>query len=171
MGRSGRYRIIPVIGTSCLVVGMLLLWRIEPTTPIWLLSLALVIVGLGLGCIFPVVTTAVQNAVPREVLGTATAAGLMFRQVGGSLAVAAFGAIFAARLALALGAEGLPPGEIGPQALQGLTEAARAMVALNVADALRPIFLIAAGIAVVGFLVSLRLEEVPLNDRRVPQGE
>ena len=46
-----------------------------------------------MGCIFPVVTTAVQNAVPRQQLGTATAAGVMFRQIGGSLAVAAFGAL------------------------------------------------------------------------------
>ena len=171
MGRSGRYRMIPILGTAFLILGMLMLWRIEPATPIWLLSLALVVVGLGMGCIFPVVTTAVQNAVPRAVMGTATAAGLMFRQVGGSLAVAAFGAIFAGRLAVALGGEGLPAGEIGPQMLQGLSDEVRALVALNVADALRPIFLIAAGLAVVAFLFSFLLEEVPLTGRQVPQGE
>ena len=46
------------------------------------------------------VTTAVQNAVPRPQLGTATAAGVMFRQIGGSLAVAVFGAIWALAFSL-----------------------------------------------------------------------
>ena len=73
-------------------------------------SVSLILVGLGMGSIFPVVTTAVRNALPREMLGTATAAGLSFRQVGGSLAV---GALFAARLATAIG-------EIGPQIMADL---------------------------------------------------
>jgi MFS family permease len=158
------------VGTSFLIAGMLLLSRIEPDTTLLVFSLSLACVGFGMGCIFPVVTTAVQNAVPREVLGTATAAGLLFRQVGGSLAVAAFGAIFAGRLAAQLGGLDLG-GEIGPQMVAGLPEAMKQAVALHVADALHPIFWCAAALAVVGLLFSLMLEEVPLTNRMVPRGE
>ncbi len=171
MGRTGRYRQIPVIGTSFIVLGMLLLSRIEPDTSVPVFSLSLACVGLGMGCIFPVVTTAVQNAVPREVLGTATAAGLLFRQIGGSLAVAAFGALFAARLAGAMGGFELNGGEIGPQMMAGLSPEMRGTVALQVADALRPIFWIAAGLGGLGLLFSLILEEVPLLSRPAPVTE
>lgn len=174
MGKTGRYRILPIIGTGFLIIGMLLLSRLQPDTTTLVFSLSLGTVGLGMGCIFPVVTTAVQNAVPREVLGTATAAGLMFRQIGGSLAVAAFGAIFAARMSDALaGAPGgiAQSGEIGPQMLAQLPPEAKAMVADVVVNALHPIYLLAAGIAVVGLIFSFILEEVELVNRRVPQGE
>ena len=165
MGRTGRYRWIPIFGTGFLVLGMLLLSRLEPDTSVLMFSVSLIFVGLGMGCIFPVVTTAVQNAVPREMLRTATAAGLLFRQVGGSLAVAAFGALFAARLAGALGGIELGAGEIGPQMMAGLPEDVRSVVGLHVADALRPIFWAAAALAAVGLFFALFLEEVPLVNR------
>ncbi|EYD75970.1 putative multidrug-efflux transporter [Rubellimicrobium mesophilum DSM 19309] len=171
MGRTGRYRWLPIFGTCFLTAGMLLLSRIEPTTSVPMFSVSLALVGLGMGCIFPVVTTAVQNAVPREVLGTATAAGLLFRQVGGSLAVAAFGALFAARLATQMGGIELGSGEIGPQMMAGVPEEMRATVGLQVADALRPIFWIAAALGALGFLFSLLLEEVPLVNRMVSARE
>ena len=106
-----------------------------------------------MGCIFPVITTAVQNAVPREVMGTATAAGLMFRQIGGSLAVAAFGAIFAARLAAALGGVGadMPDGrDRAADARRACRRGAGRRSGDGVAAALHPIFWIAAGLAAAG---------------------
>ena len=135
-------------------------------TPYPLIAAYIVCVGLGLGCIFPVVTTAVQNAVPRDVLGVATAAGIMFRQIGGSLGVALFGAIFAARLAPQLGALASDgPIEIGPQFLAALPPAALKTVTLAVVDSLHPIYLIAAGLAVGGLLVSFLLVEIRLVNR------
>ena len=170
MGRSGRYRWLPVAGSLSLAVGMLLLSRLSPDTSILELSLALLIVGAGLGFIFPVITTAVQNAVPRAVMGTATAAGLMFRQIGGSLAVAAFGAIFAARLAGLTGGA-LPAGEIGPQVLAGLPPEVQAQIGGGVAQALHPIFWIAAGLAALGLAFAWMLEEVPLSSQVPARGE
>ncbi|WP_210530300.1 MDR family MFS transporter [Rubellimicrobium arenae] len=171
MGRTGRYKWLPIFGTGFIVLGMLLLSRIQPDTSVPVFAVSLACVGLGMGCIFPVVTTAVQNAVPREMLGTATAAGLLFRQVGGSLAVAAFGALFAARLAGAVDGIELGGGEIGPQMLAGLPQATRDALALHVADALHPIFWVAAGLGALGLLFALILQEVPLASRRIPTSE
>jgi len=174
MGRTGKYRLLPVIGTSLLIVGMLLLSTLAAETHSTLVSIYIGLVGMGMGCIFPVVTTAVQNAVPRKVMGTATAAGLMFRQIGGSVAVALFGALFANRMADALA--GYPAAaslgaNIGPQTLAKLPAEMRTVVSDSVVHALHPIYLIAAGVAVVGLIFSFFLEEIPLANRRVVKAE
>ncbi len=176
MSRGGRYRWMPLAGMSALFVGMMLLSTLSTDTPYVLVGLYLAMVGFGMGFIFPVVTTAVQNAVDRELVGTATAAGLMFRQIGGSLGVALFGAIFAARLADRMGALGgdvSMGGEfnIGPQMLAALPENVRATVTQAVVDGLHPIYWIAAGLAVLGFLFSLKLQEIPLKNRQVTPQE
>jgi EmrB/QacA subfamily drug resistance transporter len=51
------------------------------------------ILGIGVGMLFPVTTVAVQNAVTPHQLGTATGMANFFRQLGGALVVAVFGAI------------------------------------------------------------------------------
>lgn len=176
MAKTGKYRILPLLGMSALILGMLLLSRLQPDTSLTVFSLSLATVGFGMGFIFPVITTSVQNAVPREQMGTATAAGLMFRQIGGSLAVAVFGAMFSARLAASLG-DRIPTGdsggmEIGPQMLAGLPDMAKAMIGQAVVDALSPIYLLAAALALCGLLVSFLLQEVKLVNRQVsPQHE
>lgn len=176
MAKTGKYRILPLLGMSALILGMLLLSRLQPDTSLTVFSLSLATVGFGMGFIFPVITTSVQNAVPREQMGTATAAGLMFRQIGGSLAVAVFGAMFSARLAASLG-DRIPTGdsggmEIGPQMLAGLPDMAKAMIGQAVVDALSPIYLLAAALAFCGLLVSFLLQEVKLVNRQVsPQHE
>ncbi len=174
MGRTGRYRLMTLIGTAVIALGGLALTRLGTGTSTTGFGIALAFFGIGMGCIFPVVTTAVQNAVPRQQLGTATAAGVMFRQIGGSLGVAVFGALFSAGIATAMAGAGLDlPAdfEIGPDAVAGLAPAVQAVIATAVASALHPIFWIVAVLGAMGFVLALRLEEIPLATRIVPRGE
>ncbi len=174
MGKTGKYRILPIIGTGLLTLGMLSLTQLTRDTGSWVFSAQLVLVGLGMGCIFPVLTTAVQNAVPRETLGTATAAGVLLRQSGGALGVAAFGALFSVRLMSGLGdAAGLLGGgaQLGPQTLAKLTPEMQATVAAAVVNAIHPIYWIAAAIGLVAFAFAFVLQEIPLVNRVVPKGE
>lgn len=175
MSRTARYRILPFLGTGFLFLGMMLLSTLQADTNWLVFSLFIATVGLGMGNIFPVVTTAVQNAVPRQQLGTATAAGLMFRQIGGSLAVAAFGALFTARMTAQMpaGGSGGSGGEgfaMNPATLAHLPAAVRDRIAEVVVSALHPIFILAAGLAVLGFLTAFVLEEIRLHDRMAPKG-
>ncbi|SFJ19417.1 MDR family MFS transporter [Celeribacter neptunius] len=169
MGRTGRYRVLPMIGLSLASVSLLSLSRLSPEMPSWQIWLSLAGMGAGMGCIFPVVTTAVQNAVERHQIGTATAAGLMFRQVGASIAVALFGALFAARMARLMGeahVEGLSNvAELGPQILATLPEDTKALIAETISTALHPIYWIAAGLALAGLMLSFFLREIPLRSR------
>jgi EmrB/QacA subfamily drug resistance transporter len=175
MGRTGRYRVLPMLGTALIVAGTLLLTRLDTGTSSTAFGASIAVLGLGMGCIFPVVTTAVQNAVPRHQLGTATAAGIMFRQIGGSMAVAVFGALFSARLGAALGDKAAALGggalEIAPAAIASLPPDLRTVVACGIVIAIHPIYWIIAGLALVGFIFALALEEVPLKNRMVPKGE
>ena len=169
MGRTGRYLILPKLGMSGLALGLIGLAQITVQTPYPIFAGLLLVMGLGMGCIFPVVTTAVQNAVPRHTLGTATAAGILLRQLGGALGVAAFGAIFSAGIFARLGdaASQITVGE-GASALD---PAQVASMAEAVVLSVHPIFWIAGLAALVGLIFAFMLEEIPLINRVVPKGE
>jgi EmrB/QacA subfamily drug resistance transporter len=178
MGRTGRYWYLPVAGMSLLAVGMILMSLLGVDAGMVAVSLSALVVGLGMGFIFPVVTTAVQNAVPRETIGTATAAGIMVRQTGGALGVAAFGALFSHRLMTGLAGMGgeaaaslAKGGELGPQSLRALPPEIQAQIAGAVVNATQPIYWIAAAMALIGLLFCFVLVEVPLINRVVPKGE
>jgi EmrB/QacA subfamily drug resistance transporter len=174
MSKTGKYKILPILGTGLLTLGMLTLTQLGAGTGMVLFSAQLVLVGLGMGCIFPVLTTAVQNAVPRQTLGTATAAGVLLRQSGGALGVAAFGALFSVRLISGLGDSAAQLGggaQLGPQMLAQLTPEVKAVVADAVINAVHPIYWIAAAMGLVAFGFAFLLDEVPLVNRFVPKGE
>jgi EmrB/QacA subfamily drug resistance transporter len=176
ISRSGRYRIFPIIGTALLVVGMLLLARLDVGTSTVLADLYMLVVGLGLGFVMQVLVLAVQNAVDYDNLGVATSTATLFRSMGGAIGVPIFGAIFSNRLASEL-ADRLPPGasasipdRLGPEQIQQLPDAVRDAYVAGYAAALHPVFLIAAGIAATGFAVTWLLEERPLRRTVADQG-
>ncbi len=177
MSRTGRYKILPIVGQGVMILGMGLLTLLNRDTGIVQFSASLGVLGLGMGCIFPVVTTAVQSAVPREQMGTATAAGILLRQLGGSLGIALFGAIFGRRLSADLAAMPDVAGalgggsELGPQTLAKLTPDQQVAVGDLVVNAIHPIYLMAAGLAVLGFVAAFFLQEVPLRSARQFRGE
>ena len=162
MRATGRYRVLLTVGTAFLTLGLALLSTLAADIPLWRFCLYIALVGMGMGCIFPVTTTAVQNAVRRDQIGTATASGLMFRQIGGSVAVALFGALFAGAVTARLAGAVDATGEIGPQMLAGLSDAQRALVVEAVVAGTHPIYLIAACVAAVAFAFSFLLREIPL---------
>ena len=167
MRGTGRYRVLPLAGMAFVALGAALLAQIAADTSIWVFSGMIVVFGFGMGLCFPVLTTAVQNAVPRKILGTATASGVMFRQIGGSLAVAVFGAMMTARLSSGFG--GMPvSAELGPQAIAHMPPEARAMIAGHVVDAIAPIYWVVAGLAVLGVGFAVFLKEIPLGRHTRP---
>ena len=126
----------------------------------------MVVLGLGLGMVMQVLVLAAQNAVDYRLLGVATSGSTLFRSIGGSIGVSAFGAIFANRLATEL-ARRLPNGHIpsaaNPAVIKHLPAAIHAPYVQAVVDALQPVFLTATGISVVAFVLTWLLREVPLR--------
>lgn len=174
MSRTGRYRWMPIAGTAFITAGLLLLSTMTQHTEWWLLAIYMLVFGIGLGFVNAVLVTVVQNAVPRQVLGVATAGTTLFRQIGGSLGVSVFGAIFANRLAAELGGAGTGHGSaLDPAALAALPEAARDQVLSAFSNALHPVFLIAAVAGVVAFALAWLIPFRPLANslRQEPEAE
>ena len=129
ISRTGRYKPFPIMGTAVAALAIFLLSRLAVSTPIWLAAIYMLVLGLGLGMVMQVLVLAAQNAVPYEMLGVATSGSTLFRQIGGSIGVSIFGAIFANRLATEL-ADRLPhgvhvPAAANPAIVQRLPEAIR----------------------------------------------
>jgi len=169
MSRTARYRLMPIIGLPVVVIAALTLTQLTPATGLWGFSGRLVLLGFGLGLLFPVLTTAVQNAVPRALLGTATATGVMFRQIGGSLAVATFGAVMTHGLTQHMGDAGGGSFAMSPQALANLPAQARDAIGDAVALSITPIYWGVAALALIAVLFALQLRDIPLANRLPPQ--
>jgi DNA-binding MarR family transcriptional regulator len=150
-----------------MTVAMALLARLGVGTGTWIVALECVVLGLGLGMVMQVLVLAAQNAVDYRHLGVATSGSTLFRQVGGSIGVSLFGAIFANRLHVSL-AERLPPGAqapttANPAAVRHLPPPVHDAYVAAVAASLRPVFLAAAAIGALSFLLTWFLREVPLR--------
>ena len=93
MVRLEHYKVPPQVGLlTAMACTLLLAWK--PTgLPFPLFEAALAATGMGIGTLLPTATVAIQNAVARHDLGTATAVSNFFRQVGGALLVALFGTL------------------------------------------------------------------------------
>jgi MFS family permease len=113
-------------------------------------------------------TTSAQNAVDYRLLGVATSGATLFRQLGGSISVSVFGAIFTNELGRQL-VRRLPagvhaPAHASPAAIQHLPPAIHAVYVTAVAVALHPVFSTAAAAMVVAFGLSWLLGDVPLRE-------
>ncbi len=96
--RTGQYKVFMVVGTGMLTAGYASLFGYQYDTPIWALSLSMVLIGMGLGQLMQTLTLAAQNAVEAKDIGVATSSTMFFRQMGGTLGVAVFISILFNRL-------------------------------------------------------------------------
>jgi MFS transporter, DHA2 family, methylenomycin A resistance protein len=88
-------RLTITVGLSAMTAGLASLALLPVTTPLWLLSVLMVLVGLGGPLTMPPVTAVLLNHVPTQRAGVASGVFNTSRQVGGALAVAVFGALLA----------------------------------------------------------------------------
>jgi EmrB/QacA subfamily drug resistance transporter len=174
--KTGRYRAFPIIGTIVVGIAMLGMTSLAASTPIWLICVYLFVFGAGLGLIMQVVVLVAQNAVPPEQVGTATSTNNYFREVGASLGVAVFGALFTSRLTDALtdvfrGAGGSATdaasasSSIDPTSLSKLPQAVQDGIVNAYADSLSPVFwyllpFIAAALVLALFIPQMQLADV-----------
>jgi EmrB/QacA subfamily drug resistance transporter len=167
ISRFGRYRPFPIAGTAVMTVGLALLATLGVVTPIWRIALYMVVLGLGLGMVMQVLVLAVQNAVAYEQLGVATSGSTLFRQIGGSIGVALFGAIFANQLQSELAGR-IPagtsvPSAVSPSLVDRLPPAVHAPYVEAFTAALTPVFAVAAAAGAIAFALTWLLREIPLR--------
>ncbi|MFF0015160.1 DHA2 family efflux MFS transporter permease subunit [Streptomyces sp. NPDC005374] len=169
VSRTGRWKVFPVAGTAVTAVGLLLLHRLDESSSTWVMSAYFCVFGVGLGLVMQVLVLIVQNAVSYEDLGVATSGATFFRSIGASFGVAIFGTVFANRLgdklADALRGVQLPPGvsvsglESDSRGLAELPAAVRPAALHAYASSITDVFLYAAPVALLGFVLAWFLKE------------
>ncbi|NKY35520.1 MFS transporter [Nocardia speluncae] len=166
---TGRYKPFPIAGTAVMALGLYLMSTMGRHTGIWLESLYMLVLGLGIGLSMQVLTIVVQNTVPYAQLGTATSGVTFFRTVGSAFGTAVFGTLYTGKLdpslAAALAETGVAP-EIAqsPAALRELPGDLAAPIIEAYTTAIDTVFRWVVPVALAGFLVAWFLREVPLRD-------
>jgi predicted MFS family arabinose efflux permease len=172
MAKTGRYKVFPILGLAAMSVGLLLFATLGATGSRMAAALFMVVFGIGFGMVTQILMVAIQNAVEPREIGTATAAANLFRALGGSVGVAIYGAIFTSSLRhwlpLELGghaARGITAAGIQttPSRIHALPPALQHGIANAVGNSLHSVFLVAAPIALAGFVIAALLREQPLR--------
>jgi EmrB/QacA subfamily drug resistance transporter len=169
VSRTGRWKVFPIAGTGVTTLGLLLLHKLDEHSSTAEMSGSFFVFGLGLGLVMQVLVLIVQNAVSYEDLGVATSGATFFRSIGASFGVAVFGAVFAGRLGDKLtdafqGAR-LPPGisadtlEADPRGIAELPPGLRPAALHAYASAITDVFLYAAPVALLGFVLAWFFKE------------
>ena len=171
--RTGRWKRFLVAGSILLVSGLAMLGTIDHSTPIWHMSVFMVLMGLGMGMMMQNLVLAVQNTVDVTEVGAASGAVAFFRSLGGAIGVSVLGAILASRVSDRI-ATGMRDIGVNPQQtsdggtgsmldLDHMPAPVVDVVRTAYADATGRIFLVAACVAVVSFIAVALIREVPLR--------
>ena len=98
IARTGRYGFFPVIGLAVMAIAYGVLVTLQYDSPLWVLLVGQLLLGLGLGQLMQTLTIASQNSVEPKDMGVATSSSTFFRQLGGTAGVAVVFSMLFARL-------------------------------------------------------------------------
>ena len=171
---TGRYRAFALVGPAAATAGIFLLSHLGAGTNQAVMSAYLAVLGMGMGMTMPVLIIAVQNSVLWRDIGTATAGVNFFRNLGGSIGTAAFGAILVNRLAYNLprslskaALAKLPGGTTitaSPATLRTLPAPVQEGVVHAFVRSIDTVFLVAVPVMAIAFLLALFLKEIELRE-------
>ncbi|MFI5649722.1 MFS transporter [Streptomyces anulatus] len=172
VSKTGKVKPFIVAGVIVLALGFLGLSFIDHRTSLVLVSLGMLGVGVGVGMSMQNLVLVLQNTVPLSEIGAASGAITFFRSLGGTMGVSVLGAVLAHQVATRI-TDGLTKLGVDPAASgsSGSTLNVAAMppqvqdiVRAAYGEATGHIFLISAGIAVIGVIASLFLTPTKLRD-------
>jgi EmrB/QacA subfamily drug resistance transporter len=149
------YRPFIVAGGILGVLGCGLLASVDATSGRGPVMVAMFLLGLGLGFLSTPYLLAVQNAVPKHQRGVATSSVQFFRTIGGSIAVAALGAVLNAHLTEHLMTGVDPNVALNPVMRTGVSEGVLRNLVSALDGGLGSIYLVMTGLALAGLVVGL----------------
>jgi EmrB/QacA subfamily drug resistance transporter len=98
ISRTGKYKILAVIGMFITVAGMFLFTQLDAGITNTNLSIRMILLGVGLGATMPIFVIAIQSAFGVERLGEVTAGSQLFRSIGGTIGTSVLGGIMTSQL-------------------------------------------------------------------------
>lgn len=183
------YKPFGVGGFALAIVGYVLLSTLGDRPSITLAIAYMLVLGLGIGFTIQTFIIAVQNSVQKKFVGVATSSITLFRMLGAAVGVTVLGTILSRNLAdgirsrlsdetlnaLIPAAQGkignIPQLLTNPRFLQTAEPATVTAIRDAFSGAMHQLFLIAAGLAVVAFLVALTLKSIPMKSPEEYHGE
>ncbi len=93
ISKTGKYKMAIVMGTVAMTCGLFLMSRFNPNSSSWDISLAMIVVGLGVGFPMGMIMVVMQSAVSKRYTGLALSSVQFFRSVGGTVGTAVLGTI------------------------------------------------------------------------------
>jgi MFS family permease len=182
--KHGHYKRFPIIGTVVMTIGILLMSTLSTTTPFWQLSIYAILVGAGLGLSMQTIVIALQNSVDFKDMGVATSSNTFFRSLGSVFGTAIFGTILTNRLGHYLTQNFDNLAATNPSAVQGFDPAVLEGIQNNTSvlqtlppviqttalesfvNSFQVVFMVAAPITALGFILALFLRETPLRTNK-----
>lgn len=176
--KTGRYKGIMLAGVAIMAAGIWLLTRLTHTATSGQLTVAMVVIGVGLGLCMQQYTLLVQNASARADLGIATASTQFFRNVGSTVGIAIFGTVMTSGLHVAILSHLTPAAakaaeasgqQIGagsvldPTVMAKLPAPVAEAVRMGLAERLHEVFLIGLPILALVFVATALITSVPLR--------
>jgi EmrB/QacA subfamily drug resistance transporter len=98
VSRTGHYKAVLLTSPVVLTVGFWLLSRLDAHSTLHETTRDMIVVGIGLGLGMSTFVLVVQNAVPRSMMGVATASTQFFRTIGATIGVTVMGAMLTTNL-------------------------------------------------------------------------
>ncbi|MFH9293433.1 MFS transporter [Streptomyces sp. NPDC017520] len=172
VSKTGKVKPFIVAGVIVLALGFLGLSFIDHRTSLVLVSLGMLGVGVGVGMSMQNLVLVLQNTVPLSEIGAASGAITFFRSLGGTMGVSVLGAVLAHQVATRI-TDGLTKLGVDPAAsgssgstlnIAAMPPQVQDVVRAAYGEATGHIFLISAGIAVIGVIASLFLTPTKLRD-------
>ncbi|MFF8191376.1 MFS transporter [Streptomyces bobili] len=178
--RTGRWKAWLVGGGVLITAGLGLLGTIRYDTPYWKTAVFMALLGLGVGMMMQNLVLSTQNQVAPSDLGAASSTVTFFRSLGGAMGVSALGAVMANRIGdyaedgiaglgpdYASAAGGSSSGDAIPD-MDKLPLPLRTVMESAYGHGIADVFMIAAVMALLAFLITLFIKEVPLKTRGAP---
>ena len=189
IAKTGKYKRWPVIGLFIMGSGVALLATIGVNTSFWYISIYSIMIGGGLGMAMQNIVIALQNAVEMKDIAVATSANTFFRSIGSTIGVAIFGTVYGNALTHYIGkglgtlAKSQPAlaSALSPEQMKATMQNPGLLFKPNVPAVVREnilhsytqafhmVFLVAAPVCFLGFIVVSFLREVPLRTSAAAQ--
>ena len=168
--RTGTWKRYLVAGMVAVVIGVALLSQIDETTPLWVLAVDMAVLGLGLGATMQNLVLSVQNNAAQADMGAASSLVAFFRSLGGSVGVAALGAVLShqvsTQVTAGLSQMGQPTNAQQSHEIPDLTTLpapVRALFQQAFGEATGHLFLVTIPFVVIALACVVFIREVPLR--------
>ncbi|MCF3137127.1 MFS transporter [Streptomyces olivochromogenes] len=173
--RTGKWKAWLVSGGVLVTAGLALLGSIRYDTAYWKMAIFMALLGLGIGMMMQNLVLSTQNQVDPSDLGSASSTVTFFRSLGGAMGVSALGAVMAHKITDYV-KDGLA--DLGPKYahlasgsgstssipdLDKLPAPLRTVIESAYGHGIADVFMIASGLALLAFLITLFIKEVPLR--------